>query len=132
MRSCDITTGVNFRLTPNGWYWMVTVGALPALACTTGIGNCPPARKLAACPEVVVRFGSASTVAKPCVSSASMTPPIVVSAVFILARKYWYRYWKQYAASIAIGEGNAVLPCNICKHGIAMIKEGLQIDAERF
>src|SRR5207248_3224137 len=37
----------------------------------TGIGNSPPARKLAGCPDVAVKFGSARMVSSPSEARAS-------------------------------------------------------------
>ena len=56
MRPSASTIGVKARPTPYCLYSMVTAPS----ACETGIGNSPPARKLAVSPESAVRFGSAS------------------------------------------------------------------------
>src|SRR5205823_13661568 len=48
------------------------VDAAPVPLCATGMGNSPPARKLATWPETAVRFGSANTVTSPSSASASM------------------------------------------------------------
>ena len=68
------TVGVNARLTPNGLN--STVMLLEALPpppppWLTGIGNSPPARKLAVSPDSATSVGSASVVITPLVSSAS-------------------------------------------------------------
>src|SRR5690349_23779131 len=67
------TVGVNARLTPNGLNSTV-IAELPPfdpLACETGIGNSPPARKLAVSPDKAIRVGSARVVTTPLFSSAS-------------------------------------------------------------
>ena len=55
MRPSSSTMGVKLSLTPNSLNWMVT---LPS-SCPIGMGNSPPARKLAFSPESAVRLGSA-------------------------------------------------------------------------
>ena len=59
------TVGVKARLTPNCLNSMVIVLAPIALSCATGIGNSPPARKLAVSPESAIRFGSARVRTRP-------------------------------------------------------------------
>ena len=51
-------TGVKRRRTPNSLNWIVTEFN-PAVPCTTGNGNSPPARKLASWPFIAIRLGSA-------------------------------------------------------------------------
>src|ERR1700760_1651067 len=53
---------------------MVTLPSWPG----TGMGNSPPARKLAVSPESATRFGSASVRATPFCSSALIIESIVV------------------------------------------------------
>ena len=69
---------MNARLTPNFLYSRVIL----LLSAWTGIGNSPPARKLAVSPDSAIRFGSASRRAKPRFSSAW----IITSAVVPLSR----------------------------------------------
>ena len=64
-----ITVGTKARLTPNCLNSMVTT--LYALAAT-GMGNSPPARKLAVSPDCAVRFGSARMLMSWSAASASM------------------------------------------------------------
>ena len=70
MRPSARTIGVNARPTPYCLYSMVTAPS----ACETGIGNSPPARKLAVSPDSAVRFGSASVVTRPSFCSRSSVP----------------------------------------------------------
>jgi len=67
------TVGVNARLTPNGLNsTVIAVVPVPVFPpCETGIGNSPPARKLAVSPDSATRVGSASVVIAPFFSSAS-------------------------------------------------------------
>jgi len=73
------TVGVKFRPTPKVLYSMVIVVA-PPVACGTGMGNSPPARKLAERPLRVMRVGSARTFVSPFSFSASMKPVHVAPA----------------------------------------------------
>src|SRR5260370_146148 len=61
---------------------MVTVGKPFVVVFGIGTGNSPPARKRAASPDSVVKFGSASRRANPFVSNAvismSTEPPLLV------------------------------------------------------
>jgi len=70
MRPSDSTVGVNSRFTPN--FLKVTV--IWPFCWPTGMGNSPPARKLADWPLMTVRFGSASTWARLSCASASIRP----------------------------------------------------------
>ncbi len=77
------TVGVNARLTPNGLNWteMAIPLSPPPLPCATGIGNSPPARKLAVSPDRATSVGSASVVTTPLRSSAlsvasMLSPPM--------------------------------------------------------
>ena len=67
MRPSASTIGVKARPTP---YCLYSIATAPS-DCETGIGNSPPARKLAVSPESAVRFGSASVVTRPSVSARS-------------------------------------------------------------
>ena len=58
MRPFPNTLGVKFSCTPNCWYWMVMV-VPPLPGWGTGIATSPPARKLAVCPLIASRLGSA-------------------------------------------------------------------------
>ena len=69
MRLPESTVGTKSRLTPNFLNSIEISSSLWA----TGIGNSPPARKLAASPESATRLGSASTETRPSVARASMT-----------------------------------------------------------
>src|SRR6185437_5306867 len=64
MRPSDSTTGVNTRLTPNflksTCAWQTGGDLVVSHDSPLGIGNSPPATKLAVSPEIAVRFGSAS------------------------------------------------------------------------
>ena len=80
MRS-PCTTGTKFRRTPNSLN--CTVIALPPPGCVTGIGNSPPARKLASLPLSATRFGSARLWNRPRVCSARITVP---RSFFVLKR----------------------------------------------
>src|SRR5260221_3698164 len=61
---------------------MVTVGKPFVVVVGIGTGNSPPARKRAASPDSVVKFGSASRRANPFVSNAEISkstePPLLV------------------------------------------------------
>src|SRR5436309_847344 len=76
MRPSAITTGVKFNPTPNFFHWieywqLPTVPAVDAVQVyPAGIGNSPPAWKLALSPEIAVRFGSASVLITPARSMA--------------------------------------------------------------
>jgi hypothetical protein len=61
------TVGVNARLMPNS----LNSISRPSSLLSIGIGNSPPARKLAVSPESAVRFGSARTLIRPSSASAS-------------------------------------------------------------
>ena len=74
------TVGVKFRPTPKVLYSMVIVVPPPLDDCGTGIGNSPPARKLAGRPLWVISVGSARTFVRPFSFSASMTPVHVAPA----------------------------------------------------
>src|SRR5437868_41434 len=67
MRPSARTIGVNARPTP---YCLYSIVVAPS-AWLTGIGNSPPARKLAVSPDKAVRFGSARMLTRP--SSAAMS-----------------------------------------------------------
>ncbi len=60
------TVGVTFSFTPKVRNSMVT----PLLPLGTGKGNSPPARKLASCPDIAVRFGRARVWTAPRCSRA--------------------------------------------------------------
>src|SRR6202158_159340 len=64
MRPSDSTTGVKTRLTPNflksTCAWQTGGDLVVSHDNPLGIGNSPPATKLAVSPEIAVRFGSAS------------------------------------------------------------------------
>src|SRR5437762_2744080 len=64
--------GVKSSLTPNSLKATVIVGIPLLVDPATGTGNSPPAWKLAGCPEVAVRFGSARIVIKPSEAKASI------------------------------------------------------------
>src|SRR3954454_2070839 len=64
--------GVKSSLTPNSLKATVIVGIPLLVDPATGTGNSPPAWKLAGCPEVAVRFGSARIVIKPSEAMASI------------------------------------------------------------
>ena len=53
----------------------------PVPFCATGIGNSPPARKLAVWPEIAVRLGCARIVTMPSSASASITLLIFIRLV---------------------------------------------------
>src|SRR5579862_1005935 len=63
MRPSDRTIGVNTRLTPNflksTCAWQTGGDLVVSHDSPLGIGNSPPATKLAVSPEIAVRFGSA-------------------------------------------------------------------------
>ncbi|MNR01249.1 hypothetical protein D3C85_1170470 [compost metagenome] len=67
MRPSDRTTGRKARPTPKGLYSTVI---WPFRSRPAGIGNSPPARKLAASPLTEVRFGSARVRTRPTRSKA--------------------------------------------------------------
>src|SRR5262249_33670010 len=74
------TVGVKANCTPNGWYWTVMTGTVPAPpGCTAGTGYSPPARNEAVSPESAIRSGSANRRTNPFVSKAvrstSRLPP---------------------------------------------------------
>ena len=92
MRPSDSTTGVNTRLTPNflnvmdGWQ----VGGDVELSHDKplGIGNSPPARKVAVSPDTAVRLGSASvwmtparSIARSVALTRALVPPVSGSVV---------------------------------------------------
>jgi len=56
----SMIVGVKSSLTPNCLYSIVIVAKPPVPGCEIGIGISPPTRKLAGCPDVAVKFGSAS------------------------------------------------------------------------
>src|SRR5689334_25056051 len=64
MRPSVRTTGVKFRLTPNFLYsicgWQTGGERVVSQLSPDGIGNSPPAMKVAVSPEMAVMFGSAS------------------------------------------------------------------------
>ena len=62
------TVGVNARLMPNS----LNSISRPLSPLSIGIGNSPPARKLAVSPESAVRLGSARTLTRPSSARASM------------------------------------------------------------
>src|SRR5437763_17195396 len=64
--------GVKSSLTPNSLKATVIVGIPLLVDPATGTGNSPPAWKLAGCPEVAVRFGSARMVISPSDARASI------------------------------------------------------------
>ena len=74
MRPSDSTTGVKFRLTPNFLNsicgWQIGGDLVVSQDSPLGIGNSPPARKVAVSPEIAVRFGSASVRMTPARSIA--------------------------------------------------------------
>ena len=82
------TVGVNSSRTPNFLYSMVMVAAPPTPLWGTGMGNSPPARKVASWPLVVTRLGSASTRPRFCCfkrskntvhrAPAAVQPPMAV------------------------------------------------------
>ena len=61
MRPSDSTTGVNFRLTPNFLKsisgWQIGGDFVVSQDRPFGIGNSPPARKVADSPEIAVSVG---------------------------------------------------------------------------
>ena len=74
MRPSDSTTGVKTRLTPNflksTCAWQTGGDLVVSHDSPLGIGNSPPATKLAVSPEIAVRFGSASVRITPARSIA--------------------------------------------------------------
>src|SRR5476649_2811940 len=74
MRPSDSTTGVKTRLTPNFlksiWGWQTGGDLVVSHDNPLGIGNSPPAIKLAVSPEMAVKFGSASVRSTPARSIA--------------------------------------------------------------
>src|SRR3990172_3718823 len=67
------TVGVKLSPTPKVLYSIVIVGVPPPeVDWGTGIGNSPPAKKLAVLPLKVMRVGSASTFSKPSSFKASI------------------------------------------------------------
>src|SRR5665213_4330574 len=74
MRPSDSTIGVNTRLTPNflksTWAWQTGGDLVVSHDSPLGIGNSPPAMKLAVSPEIAVKFGSASVRSTPARSIA--------------------------------------------------------------
>jgi hypothetical protein len=75
--------GVKFRRTPNSLNWTLTA-LVPADPWTIGMGNSPPARKLASLPLSATRFGSARLWKSPRVCSALTIMPM---SYFWLNRK---------------------------------------------
>ena len=74
MRPSDRTIGVNTRLTPNflksTCAWQTGGDLVVSHDRPLGIGNSPPATKLAVSPEIAVKFGSASVRSTPARSIA--------------------------------------------------------------
>src|ERR1700688_4553094 len=74
MRPSDRTTGVKTRLTPNflksTCAWQTGGDFVVSQDKPFGIGNSPPATKLAVSPEIAVKFGSASVRRTPARSIA--------------------------------------------------------------
>ena len=70
MRPDDSTVGTNTSFTP---YCLNLIVTSP-FCCPTGMGNSPPARKLAGWPLIAVRFGSARMRARFSCTSAEITP----------------------------------------------------------
>ena len=68
------TVGTTARLTPNCLKSTVMVVVPPVVFPAIGIGNSPPARKLADSPDCAVRFGSARMVISWSAASASTIP----------------------------------------------------------
>src|SRR4030043_812161 len=66
------TVGEKLSPTPKGLYSIVIVTPPAPEDWGTGIGNSPPARKLALFPLKVIRVGSARTFSKPCSFKASI------------------------------------------------------------
>src|SRR6202030_1027449 len=66
--------------TPNSLKATVIVGMPLVVDPATGTGNSPPAWKLAGCPEVAVRFGSARMVIRPSEARASIVALIGAAA----------------------------------------------------
>ena len=64
-----LTIGVKFRRMPNSLNTTL-IDVPPPLPCAIGIGNSPPARKLASLPLSATRFGSARLWNRPLVCSA--------------------------------------------------------------
>ena len=85
MRPSLSTTGVKFSEIPNFLKVMVGVQVPLVQLMPDGIGNSPPARKVALSPEIAVRLGSASVRTTPALSMARMvavtagTVPLEVS-----------------------------------------------------
>src|SRR6185312_17504442 len=82
MRPSDRTIGVNTRLTPNFLKsicdWQTGGDLVVSHDRPLGIGNSPPAMKVAVSPEIVVRFGSARvriTPARSIARSVAVTAP---------------------------------------------------------
>src|SRR5215831_7956335 len=59
------TVGTKFRMMPNFFHWMPTAPSPD----DTGMGNSPPARNLASCPDIATSVGSASVLDSPFDSS---------------------------------------------------------------
>src|SRR6202008_458256 len=74
MRPSVNTTGVKFREIPNflKLIWVVQTWVTGSQEYPAGIGNSPPAMKVADSPEIAVRFGSASVRTTPALSMARM------------------------------------------------------------
>ncbi len=85
MRPSDSTIGVNTRLTPNFLKsicaWQTGGDLVVSHDRPFGIGNSPPAMKVAVSPEIAVKFGSASVRMTPARSMARN----VVDRPFIVA-----------------------------------------------
>ncbi len=77
MRPFSITVGVKRRPTPKvSSCRMMVATPLVAAPCATGMNTLPPARKLASCPLMAIRLGSASTLTSPspfCASNANLS-----------------------------------------------------------
>src|SRR5437764_5089918 len=67
----SITVGVKSSRIPTSLHATVIVAMPFAADPATGTGNSPPARKLAGCPEVAVKLGSARIVISPSCARAS-------------------------------------------------------------
>src|SRR5437762_13642653 len=105
--------GVKSSDTPNRLNDTVIVATPPAVAAApaTGTGNSPPARKLAGCPEVAVRFGSARIVSRPSWASASTV--ILMRADFGPNAKliaFWTEIWPPV---VGLFVANVVLPLSL-------------------
>ena len=76
-----LTVGVKFRRMPNSLNMTLMADVARRCPARSGIGNSPPARKLASLPLSATRFGSARLWNNPRVCSALMTAPRLLLGV---------------------------------------------------